>query len=103
MLSEQRAKNNSAGKNKSYITTSIKAQVSGDFQAFLNDLLPCVCIAQGLEESEGRITALISKVRTLENVNTDLNKKITGLDRRGKEQEALHKKQVGEELYKILV
>jgi hypothetical protein len=35
-------------------------------------------------------------------VNTDLNKKITGLDRRGKEQEALHKKQVGEELYKIL-
>jgi hypothetical protein len=61
---------------------------------FLNDLFPCIFIAQGLEESEGRITALISKVRTLENVNTDLNKKITGLDRRGKEQEALHKKQV---------
>jgi hypothetical protein len=59
---------------------------------------PVYCIAQGLEESEGRITALISKVRTLENVNTDLNKKITGLDRRGKEQEALHKKQVGKSL-----
>jgi hypothetical protein len=57
-------------------------------------------IAQGLEESEGRITALISKVRTLENVNTDLNKKITGLDRRGKEQEALHKKQVGKSYIK---
>jgi hypothetical protein len=36
----------------------------------------------------------MSKVKTLENVNTDLNKKITGLDRRGKEQEAMHKKQV---------
>ena len=47
-----------------------------------------------MEESEGRISALISKVKTLEGVNTDLNKKITNLDRRGKEQETMHKKQV---------
>ena len=53
-----------------------------------------LCVAQGLEESEGRISALISKVKTLEGVNTDLNKKITNLDRRGKEQETMHKKQV---------
>jgi hypothetical protein len=74
------------------------AQINfGDLPPYLT-YVPLCTLAQGLEESEGRITALISKVRTLENVNTDLNKKITGLDRRGKEQEALHKKQVGEQL-----